>query len=230
MESSERTKLLMHDASVWTKPDGTASLVIYSIRQSMAYNVVIIQTVESLSTISHADIQAMGEVKNIRRLFSSADQTLRKILSYTNDYTVWSLCEVPILDRWVSDDAAMVLIGDAAHAMAPHLAQGAAMAIEDSIVLADCLRRIRSKDDLAVALGAYQSLRKLRVEAVAAVSRDLAAARAAIKNKNTGAASDTLQQGVGDSGKAFSIVELYSYDGLQETEHYFLDNPGLLKI
>jgi salicylate hydroxylase len=171
----------------------------------------------------------MGKAENIHRLFSSANQTLRQILSYTNDYTVWGLSEVPTLDRWVSDEAAIVLIGDAAHAMAPHLAQGAAMAIEDSTVLADCLRRIRSKYDIAVALSAYQSLRKLRVEAIAAVSRDLATARAVIKNKYAAAAGGTLQQGIDNSGKAFSIVELYSYDGLQEIEQYFLDNPALLR-
>jgi len=35
----------------------------------------------------------------------------------------------------------VVLIGDAVHAVTPHLGQGAAQAIEDGIVLADCLRR-----------------------------------------------------------------------------------------
>jgi 2-polyprenyl-6-methoxyphenol hydroxylase-like FAD-dependent oxidoreductase len=35
----------------------------------------------------------------------------------------------------------VVLIGDAAHASTPHLAQGAAMAIEDSVLLAELLAR-----------------------------------------------------------------------------------------
>jgi 2-polyprenyl-6-methoxyphenol hydroxylase-like FAD-dependent oxidoreductase len=37
-----------------------------------------------------------------------------------------------------------VLIGDAAHATSPNMAQGAAMALEDALVLADCLQRTRS--------------------------------------------------------------------------------------
>jgi hypothetical protein len=35
-----------------------------------------------------------------------------------------------------------VLIGDAAHATSPNMAQGAAMALEDAVVLADCPRDI----------------------------------------------------------------------------------------
>jgi 2-polyprenyl-6-methoxyphenol hydroxylase-like FAD-dependent oxidoreductase len=34
-----------------------------------------------------------------------------------------------------------VLIGDAAHATTPNLAQGACQAIEDAVVLADCLKQ-----------------------------------------------------------------------------------------
>ena len=49
------------------------------------------------------------------------------------------------------------LIGDAAHPMLPYLAQGAAMAIEDAAVLADCLGE--TPDDAAGALRRYESMR-----------------------------------------------------------------------
>ena len=42
----------------------------------------------------------------------------------------------------------MIIIGDAAHATLPYLAQGAAMAIEDAAVLGVVLSRVRSKDQL----------------------------------------------------------------------------------
>jgi salicylate hydroxylase len=42
----------------------------------------------------------------------------------------------------------MVLIGDAAHATLPYLAQGAAMAIEDAAVLGSALSHLNSKDEL----------------------------------------------------------------------------------
>lgn len=50
----------------------------------------------------------------------------------------------------------LVLLGDAVHATTPHLGQGAGMAIEDSIVLAEELSR---HDDLESALTAYQDRR-----------------------------------------------------------------------
>ncbi|WP_315761126.1 FAD-dependent oxidoreductase [Sphingomonas sp. Y38-1Y] len=50
----------------------------------------------------------------------------------------------------------VVLIGDAVHATTPHLGQGAGMAIEDSLVLADELTK---GDDLEAALTAYRDRR-----------------------------------------------------------------------
>lgn len=50
----------------------------------------------------------------------------------------------------------VVLLGDAVHATTPHLGQGAGMAIEDSLVLADELSR---HDDLETALTAYRDRR-----------------------------------------------------------------------
>lgn len=50
----------------------------------------------------------------------------------------------------------IVLLGDAVHATTPHLGQGAGMAIEDSLVLADELSR---HDDLELALTAYRERR-----------------------------------------------------------------------
>ena len=53
----------------------------------------------------------------------------------------------------------VVLVGDAAHATSPTLAQGAAMALEDAVVLAAELRRAA---DLPEALGAYERRRRPR--------------------------------------------------------------------
>ncbi|MFC0527904.1 FAD-dependent monooxygenase [Phytohabitans kaempferiae] len=53
----------------------------------------------------------------------------------------------------------VVLVGDAAHATAPTLAQGAAMAMEDAVVLADSLRRCASVPE---ALSEYERRRRPR--------------------------------------------------------------------
>ena len=53
-----------------------------------------------------------------------------------------------------------VLIGDAAHASSPNMAQGAAMALEDALVLADLLA---TSQDIDEALTEYRQRRTARV-------------------------------------------------------------------
>jgi salicylate hydroxylase len=60
----------------------------------------------------------------------------------------------PRLDFWST--ARATILGDAAHATIPYLAQGAAMAIEDGAVL---MRALQERDDLAEALKLYENNR-----------------------------------------------------------------------
>jgi 2-polyprenyl-6-methoxyphenol hydroxylase-like FAD-dependent oxidoreductase len=56
-------------------------------------------------------------------------------------------------------------VGDAAHATSPNMAQGAAMALEDALVLAACLRDRRSVPE---ALAAFESRRRPRIDRLGA--------------------------------------------------------------
>ncbi|NWG52976.1 MAG: FAD-dependent oxidoreductase [Hydrogenophilaceae bacterium] len=69
-----------------------------------------------------------------------------------------------------------VLIGDAAHATTPHLGQGAGMAIEDSLVLADELARFDRIED---ALEAFQARRQDRCRYIVEASRAICRAQVA---------------------------------------------------
>src|SRR5688572_29334187 len=71
-------------------------------------------------------------------------------------------------DRW--SDGRMVLLGDAAHAMAPNLGQGANSALVDAAVLLDELRKAAT---LPEALVAYERRRRPAVRRVAAASAQL---------------------------------------------------------
>ncbi|MFE5704664.1 FAD-dependent oxidoreductase [Rhodococcus koreensis] len=75
----------------------------------------------------------------------------------------WSTYDLPTVPTWRNER--MVIIGDAAHATSPSSGQGASMAIEDAVVLARCLREHR---DTAVALAAYETARRTRVERIVA--------------------------------------------------------------
>jgi 2-polyprenyl-6-methoxyphenol hydroxylase-like FAD-dependent oxidoreductase len=59
----------------------------------------------------------------------------------------------------------MVIVGDAAHAPSPTSGQGASMAAEDGVVLAQCLRDLPSVPE---ALAAYEHRRRARVERIVA--------------------------------------------------------------
>ena len=69
----------------------------------------------------------------------------------------WPGVDLPALPRWSSGRVA--LLGDAAHATLPFLAQGAVMALEDAVVLS---REIAGTPDLAAACSAYERQRRER--------------------------------------------------------------------
>lgn len=73
----------------------------------------------------------------------------------------WALFRRPVVDGWST--ARATILGDAAHATLPYLAQGAAMAIEDGAVLA---RALRLGDDMAGALDLYERNRRDRTARV----------------------------------------------------------------
>ncbi len=63
----------------------------------------------------------------------------------------------------------MTLLGDAAHPMTPNLGQGACQAIEDAVVLAECVRQ--GNGDVTAALRLYEERRKARTAGVVRRSR-----------------------------------------------------------
>jgi FAD-dependent urate hydroxylase len=67
------------------------------------------------------------------------------------------------LDRW--SRGSVLLIGDAAHATSPNMAEGAAMALEDGLVLAECLASGRG---IAQTLATFQARRRPRAQWVLA--------------------------------------------------------------
>lgn len=75
----------------------------------------------------------------------------------------WNTYDFPTVPRWFNDR--MVIIGDAAHATSPSSGQGASMAIEDALVLGQCLRDVPSTRE---AFATFERLRRTRVEKVVA--------------------------------------------------------------
>jgi salicylate hydroxylase len=91
----------------------------------------------------------------------SVERVAPQVLGLINQpqaWLKWALFDRRPLLNW--SQGAVALIGDAAHPMLPYLAQGAAMAIEDAAVAAQCLAQM--PDDAAQALRAYCAVRRAR--------------------------------------------------------------------
>jgi salicylate hydroxylase len=91
----------------------------------------------------------------------SVERVAPQVLGLINQpeaWLKWALFDRRPLLNW--SQGAVALIGDAAHPMLPYLAQGAAMAIEDAAVVAQCL--VQMPDDTTAALRTYCVVRRAR--------------------------------------------------------------------
>jgi salicylate hydroxylase len=110
-----------------------------------------------------ADAAALG--RRLAPFHASLTEVLLPEAGRSWPWREWTLYTLPPLPAWVQ--GRVVLLGDAAHPMLPYLAQGGALALEDAVVLADCLA---SATDPAAALARFEALRAARARRVQAAS------------------------------------------------------------
>merc|ERR1712039_525294 len=78
------------------------------------------------------------------------------------------------LASWSALGGRVCLLGDACHATAPFLGQGANMAIQDAVCLARCLSVSTPTPSLAGAVEAYEARRRPSCERIVASSKMMA--------------------------------------------------------
>lgn len=101
-----------------------------------------------------------GDPNMLRAEFAGWDDKLVELLTHVETTFRWGLFDRDPLDHWV--EGRLALLGDAAHAMLPHLGQGANQSIEDGMALATILSKTASSD-YSQALDTYQKFRLERV-------------------------------------------------------------------
>ena len=127
---------ILNKASVTAFLGPSSHLVCYPIRENAAFNIVAIV---SGNGASH-DWSATGskaQRDQMLRGFSGWNKAILRMLETQEQASFWPLYEMGP-GRW-HNGSDTILIGDAAHAMMPFAAQGAAMAIEDAFELAGML-------------------------------------------------------------------------------------------
>ncbi|KAK9775302.1 putative Salicylate hydroxylase [Seiridium cardinale] len=116
--------------------------------------------------------QAVGTGEDVRKAFQGWDARLHTMLSHVDKVLQWRLYTHHEIPSWTHPSQKLCLIGDAAHAMTPYLAQGAAMGIEDAAVLGGILAEsdFCSPSELPKALALYEKLRIKRAARIAEAS------------------------------------------------------------
>ncbi len=192
------------DSYIWMGPE--RSMVIYFVSGGRLINWIGIgpsdgDTRESWTT--------QGTTAAALKEYEGWHPMVRGLIERSAPPFKWALYDRAPLDDWRR--GRIVLIGDAAHAMLPYHAQGAAQSIEDAWVLA---RRLALAPDIDAALESYVALRRERTTQVQGASRaaqDLfhMSEPEAIERRNTRFAK--MQANIGD-GFPPGQEWLFAYD------------------
>ena len=149
--------------SLWLGPE--RHFVHYPISGGRLVNVVAIVPAGDWRTESWT---AAGDLADLTREFTGWDERVHQLIRSASDTKRWALFDRTPLERWT--DGRISLLGDAAHAMLPFFAQGAAQALEDAEALAACLRDA-DRASVPAALQRYETLRRPRASQVQRMSR-----------------------------------------------------------
>ncbi|KAI1917090.1 hypothetical protein LOZ12_004599 [Ophidiomyces ophidiicola] len=168
MHADDQVKHLLTDMDANSWIGHRRHIMAYPIRQGAVYNMV-------LAFPGQAGVgkwNEPGDPDEMRALYANFDPVITRVLAKVDSCLKWKLADLPPLPNWVSSSGRVVLIGDAAHAMVPYLAQGAAMAIEDGAALGECLDRAQSVRDIPKLLRAFETIRKPRCERIQAGAQE----------------------------------------------------------
>jgi salicylate hydroxylase len=149
------------DVILWAGP--RTHLVHYPLRRGELYNLV---------AVFHSDHYSegwdqAGDPALLHAHFKGQVPSVLRMLEKINVWKMWVLCDREPVKNW--SQGRVTLIGDAAHPMLQYLAQGACMALEDVVCLAE---KVEAKPhDIPGAFIDYQNARYLRTARVQTMAR-----------------------------------------------------------
>ncbi|QRY44879.1 FAD-dependent monooxygenase [Mycolicibacterium boenickei] len=144
----------MNASSMWLGP--RQSFLAYPVSGGELINIVAFVPTNLTVTESWT---APGDVAELAAAYRGWDPTVSSIIDAMDSTFRWGIYDREPLDRWSTER--ITLLGDSAHAVTPHLGQGANQAIEDAMTLAVVLRDARP-GEIGTRLRHYENLRSDR--------------------------------------------------------------------
>jgi salicylate hydroxylase len=205
-------------------------IIAYPVSSKTIYNLSTTQPDVNFAAAPSATYTTKGSKTAMLSVYADFCPMVRRMLELVPEGEVceWKLRVHAPLPTWVHGSVA--LVGDACHPTLPHLAQGAAQAIEDAAVLGVVLSRIpdQSPESINKALRVYEKVRKERAETLV----DLAAASGKAMHLGEGQAKEerdrafaALKSGKGPVPDKWADADvqrlIYGFDCVKVAEDIF---------
>jgi salicylate hydroxylase len=204
-------------------------IIAYPVSGKQIYNLSSAQPDDNFAAAANETYTTRGSKQAMMDVFAEFCPLVQRMLNLVPDGEVceWKLRMHKPLPTWVLGSTA--LVGDACHPTLPHLSQGAAMAIEDGAVLAECLSRVPATDadTLSRALKTYEVIRKEYTTSMV----DLAAYSGRTLHLGEGKAREERDKQFRENGQSGSVPDkwaspdvqkkIYSRDWIKEAQDNF---------
>jgi len=127
-------------------------IITYPISKGEDFNLVLSHhRYPPINTVEDIDME------DLRREYANYDPRIKRIVDMIPEAQRWPLLVTGPLKSWSSPQKNVVLIGDAAHSMVNHMAQGAATSMEDGAFLGRCIEAVvQGRMSLSQAIDVYE--------------------------------------------------------------------------
>ncbi|KAH6662037.1 salicylate hydroxylase [Halenospora varia] len=132
-----------------------AYIITYPICGGEDLNLVLSHhTAHPVSTVQDVSIE------EVRETYNDFDPRIKRIVDMIPSAQRWPLLVTGPLQSWSSKEKNVVLMGDAAHSMVNHMAQGAATSMEDAAFIGICIGHVLNGNiSVEQAIGIYEKVR-----------------------------------------------------------------------
>jgi 3-hydroxybenzoate 6-monooxygenase len=148
-------------ATLWAGPK--CHIVHYPLSGWKVFNLVVTYHNDAPEPVAGKPVS----IEDVAKGFTHICERAQTIIRHGKDWRMWVLCDREPVHGWV--DGRVAVLGDAAHPMLQYMAQGACLAMEDAVCLADSLAT--ADNDLPAGLANYRDRRVLRTARVQLTSR-----------------------------------------------------------